>query len=273
MARQRATRPGSRWQPMVGSPTTRVAGRARLRLPRPHVPSWTAGWRRASLAVAVLALAMLGGWWLYRSPLLSIQDVTVEGNVTVSPELARAVAGLDGESIIRPDFDGARARLLALSQVKGVTISRDWPNGVSITIVERAPWGLWQVADRLFVIDEEGVVLDLPAPAGAPVIVQADSTGLVPEVGDVVDEGAVAVARELTATAERTVGRSVVGLEFSQTSGLTAVLDGDLRVAFGDAQGFEFKIASLFAVLQQAGEQGRTLHRVDLRFGDRVAVQ
>ncbi|MCH8155626.1 MAG: hypothetical protein IH786_10260 [Proteobacteria bacterium] len=46
-----------------------------------------------------------------------------------------------------------------------------------------------------------------------------------------------------------------------------------MRVVFGDAQGYEFKIASLFAVLQQADQDERVLSRVDLRFGERVAVQ
>ena len=62
-------------------------------------------------------------------------------------------------------------------------------------------------------------------------------------------------------------------LEFSRASGLTAVLADDLRVTFGDAQGYEFKVAALFPVLQRAEEEGRTPRRVDLRFGDRVAIQ
>jgi hypothetical protein len=38
-------------------------------------------------------------------------------------------------------------------------------------------------------------------------------------------------------------------------------------------QRYEYKIAALFAVLQQAQDEGRNPTRVDLRFGDRVAVQ
>ena len=79
-------------------------------------------------------------------------------------------------------------------------------------------------------------------------------------------------------TAGQTLGRWVVALEFSQAKGLTVVLsnsasDTGLRVVFGDAQGYDFKVAALFAVLQQARNEGRTLSRVDLRLGDRVAVQ
>lgn len=274
MAKQRTTRPGYRWQPVLGSRLNRrVAGRTRWRLSSLSVPRWAARWRQAALLTLALAATVGGGWWLYESPLLSIQDVTVQGNVVLSPEAVRSVADIEGRNITRPDFEGARQRLLTLPAVKDVRIGRDWPNGAHITIVERAPWGLWQMGDQRFVVDEEGVVLDLPAPAGAPVIVQTDAASTVVLPGDHVDPGAVALARELLATAERTVGRSVVGLEFSRASGVTAVLSDDLRVTFGDVQGYEFKVAALFAVLQQAVEQGRTVHRVDLRFGDRVAVQ
>jgi cell division septal protein FtsQ len=245
----------------------------RWRLPRPSVPRWSGRLRRGALVALVLAAMAAGGWWLYRSPLLSVHDVTVEGNVVLSPEVVRSIADIEGRSIARPDFQGARQRLLALPVVKDVRIERDWPNGARISIAERVPWGVWQIGDGRFVIDQEGVVLDLPAPEGAPLIVQTDAAQTVVAPGDRVDPGAVALARELLSTAERTVGRSVVGLEFSQASGVTAVLSDDLRVAFGDVQGYEFKVAALFAVLQQAAEEGRTLRRVDLRFGDRVAVQ
>ncbi|MCH8901585.1 MAG: FtsQ-type POTRA domain-containing protein [Chloroflexi bacterium] len=278
MARERTVRPGQRWQPDLGRRTSRpVAGRLRWRRPRLGLPGWTARWRQlVLLAIAVVAIGT-GGWWVYRSPLLSIREVTVEGVETLSPEMVNALAGLEGQSLLQPDFEGARQRLLALPLVKDVQISRDWPSGAHITIVERTPWGVWQVGGMRFVIDDEGVVLDVPAPAGAPVIVQYGA--FQPLVaGDRVDAGAVAVARQLAPTARRTLGRSLVALEFSQASGLTAVLatgpdDPGLRAVFGDAQGYDFKLATLYTLLRQADQEGRTLTRVDLRFGDRVAVQ
>ncbi len=122
------------------------------------------------------------------------------------------------------------------------------------------------------------MVLDLPPPDGAPVIVQTDAAwALAP--GDRVDRGAVDVVAQLVPTAKQTLDRTVIALEFSQALGLTVVLAGSaderdgLWVTFGDAQGYDFKVAALYAVLQRAQEEGHTLRRVDLRFGDRVAVQ
>lgn len=274
MARGRAA--GTRANGQAG--VKRTAGRAQRRMPKIEAPRLPANWRRFAVPIAIVAALATGGWWLYNSPLLSVQDVQIEGNQVVSAEQARAVADLDGQSIFQPEFAAARERLLLLSIVKDVQIERDWPNGVKITLIERTPWGLWQLGNSRYVIDDEGVVIDLAAPPGAPLIVQRDASIATLAVGDTVDAGAMAVATQLVATAEQTLGRSVRSLEFSQAEGLTAFLQStfggpDLRVVFGDGQGYDFKLASLFQVLKLAEDEGRALSRVDLRFGERVAVQ
>jgi cell division protein FtsQ len=242
-------------------------------MPGIHMPHLGAAWWRVAGIVMIAGLAGVGGWFLYNSPALSIRSIEVDGASTLSDETVRDVAGLKGDSVFSADFEGARERLLALPLVKEAEVSRDLPNGAHISIVERLPWGVWQAAGQTYVIDGEGVILDMAPPAGAPIIVQTDLPAEPLAPGDRVDEGAVAVARELVSNAEQTVGRRVLSLEFSQASGLIASLSGDLRVAFGDAQGYDFKLAALFAVLERAQNEGRTVQRVDLRFGDRVAVQ
>lgn len=289
--RKRTPRPGARWRPVTargleapgGVPapsrtttTARRAGGVRRRWPLLGGLTMSVRVRRLVLLLALVAPLSLGGWWVYESPLLSVRNVSVEGTVTVSPELIEEVAGLNGQSLVRPDFDGARERLLELPMVKDARISRDLPNGARIAIVERTAWGIWQVGQQRFVIDDEGVVLDVPVPEGSPVIVQKDLLEP-PRPGQTVDRGAVAVARELAASAERTVGRRAEFFEFSRADGLTAVLGAgaglpELRATFGDSQGYEFKIAALYAVLQRAQEQERVVRSVDLRFGDRVSV-
>ena len=160
--------------------------------------------------------------------------------------------------------------------MKEARLSRDFPAGAQISIVERAAWGVWQVGNQRYVIDDEGVVLDAPAPEGVPVIAQSGAAPAL-KPGDRVDWGAVAVAGELVPTAQQTLGRRVIALEFSQASGLTAVLEGPgqpaLRATFGDAHGYDFKLAALYAVLRRADAEKHVLRSVDLRFGERVAVQ
>jgi cell division septal protein FtsQ len=269
-----AGRAGNRWQPVVGPQLRRrVAGRRAWRMPKLRMPTITIRWRLAAVIALMAAGLIAGGWWVYQSPLLTIRSVSVEGNSALLAEVVRNIADVKGESLIRPDFAAAEARLRAVSMIKDVKIERTFPMGARITIVERQPWGYWQAGPQRVVVDDEGVVIDLLPPQGAPVVVQTDAPAKPLALGDQVDPGAVAVAAQLATTAQQTLGRPLVAIEYSKNDGLTAVLDGGLRAVFGDAQGYDFKIATLSAILQQAGAQGQTLHRVDLRFGDRVATQ
>ena len=264
MARRRAIRGTGPWQPGP-RPTGRMSG---------STPPWfdTGARRLLALAIVVAGVAV-GGWWLYASSFLSIQNVSVEGNTTLSAETVRSVAGLDDEKLLRPDFAAARERLMALPIVKDVAVSRHWPTGARISIVERTPWGIWLSGGQRYVIDEEGVVLDLPPPADAPVIVQTEALAEPLAAGARVDQGAIDVAKRLVNSSIQVLGRPVTALEFSQAHGLTVVLGDELRVRFGDAQDYDFKVAALFAIMERAAESGRTLNHVDLRFGDRVAVR
>jgi cell division protein FtsQ len=216
--------------------------------------------------------AMVGGFWLYTSPVMSLHGVKVEGNVVVSDDVVRQVAGLKGQSLAMPDFAGAEARLETFPLIKEAKVTRDWPFGARVTVVERQAWGVWQIGEQRYVIDDQGVVLTLPEPTNAAVIVQADATAPL-SPGARIDRSAVAVAQELYATAEQAIGKSVARLEYSQVTGLTAVLADDVRVSFGGVDNYEFKVASLYAVLERAQEKGESVRAVDLRFGDRVAVE
>jgi cell division septal protein FtsQ len=251
---------------------TPKAGRRALRAPKISLPKFDARARKVSLAVIAMAAAMTGGFWLYNSPVLALHGVKVEGNVVLSDDVVRQVADLKGQSIVRPGFAGAQGRLTAFPLIKEAKVSRDWPFGAHVTVVERQAWGVWQIGDQRYVIDDEGVVLTLPEPQNAPAIVQTDPAGLL-RPGDKVDASAVAVAKQLFATAQQSIGESVARLEFSQITGLSAVLADDVRVSFGGVDNYEFKLAALYAVLERAQEKGESVHAVDLRFGDRVAVE
>ena len=103
--------------PGTGVIVGRVAGRTRHRAPRVRLPRIGAGWVRGAAVAFALALLTTGGLWLYSSPLLSIEDVSVQGNTAISDELARSVADLEGSSVIFTEFDEAEERLAALPLV------------------------------------------------------------------------------------------------------------------------------------------------------------
>ena len=69
---------------------------------------------------------------------------------------------LDQKSMAMPLVDVAsiRQKLLGYGWVKDARVSRRLPDTLVIDIVERTPAALWQDADKLSLIDSDGVVLD-----------------------------------------------------------------------------------------------------------------
>jgi hypothetical protein len=244
--------------------------------PRPIITPWQV---RLLLLGAFFAAVGSGLWWAYRSPHFTVQHVTVEGTRALSADLVRETAALDGDSTFTLDPDGAEARIMALEGVREATVEKTSWNSVRITIDERVAWGSWQIEGKNVPIDEYGYVLDGdPAPDGSPVIVEVAAARVI-NVGERLDPGAVEVAVRLMRESERSIGRRVQALIYRKDAGLTAVfapsdVDGNpLWVTFGDSRDYDYKVAALYVLIEQARAEDLALNAVDLRFGDRLSFQ
>ena len=246
--------------------------------PRPRAVI-TPGQARLIVLAAMVSAIVAGAWWAYHSPWLTVQKVTVSGTVTLTPEQVQTAAALDGRSAFALDVDGARARVAALPKVRNVSVVKHGWNAVTINVEERTAWGSWQINGVNVPIDVDGYVLDgPPAPAGAPTIVEIEPQRVV-NTGDRLDPGAVQLAARLVRESNTAFGRTVMALVYRQSSGLTAVLsasetdDRPLWVTFGDSRDYDYKIAALYVLIEQAGQSDLSLNAVDLRFGDRLTFQ
>lgn len=234
---------------------------------------------RLIVLAAMLSAIIAAGWWAYHSPWLTVQKVTVNGTVALTTAQVRAAAGLDGQSAFALDVDGARARVAALPKVRNVAVTKHGWNAVTIHVEERTAWGSWQINGINVPIDIDGYVIDsAPAPDGSPVIVEIEPQRVI-NTGDRLDPGAVQLASRLVRESNTAFGRTVMALVYRQSSGLTAVLSGSdvddkpLWVTFGDSRDYDYKIAALYVLIEQARQSDLSLNAVDLRFGDRLTFQ
>jgi cell division protein FtsQ len=123
-------------------------------------------WRRRWLAwrylvVLVLLLAVLGTglFAVWFSSWLDVDGVDVSGAQTVSADDVRARAAIEvGTPLARVDLERAEARVRSLAVVKGVDVSRQWPDTVLIEIVERTAIAVVEIGGRLRGMDADGVV-------------------------------------------------------------------------------------------------------------------
>jgi cell division protein FtsQ len=135
-------------------------------------------WRRRWLAwryllAVVVVLALIGGgiYAVWFSTWLAVDRIEVSGAQTVTAEDIRARSGIDeGEPLIRVDLAGAERRIGALAVVRTVSVTRQWPHGVLISIEERVAIAVVEIGGELRGMDEDGVVFRSykKAPAGLP---------------------------------------------------------------------------------------------------------
>jgi cell division protein FtsQ len=229
-------------------------------------------WRRILIVLAMLA-AVAGAVVLYRSPLLRVQEVEVISAVSTSPERIAELADLEGASMFNTPLDEAEARIVALPLIKGAKAQRLWPNKVRIEVIERTPWGYWNLAGTSYVIDGEGVILpNVEPPEGAPVIHDVGAPANLSQ-GDRVDADAVRLAQALLKLVPDQLALRIMQFEYTPQQGLSVVTDANYRVVMGDSQNVEYKLAVWKAVEEDIGRGAMAGHVLDLRFRDRPSYQ
>jgi cell division protein FtsQ len=210
---------------------------------------------------------------LYMSPAARVNNVEVVGASQLDPNEVRSLASLDGDSMLRLDTTGAEERIRYLPALKSVRVEREWPQTVRIILEERQPWAYWQVGDKSYVIDSEGIILaDVPPAEGAPTVTDlTNPVRLVP--GDRVDTDAVRLTHLLTQRVPEVLATTPVAYEYSDEKGLALTSDVGYRVVIGDSQNIEYKLAVWSEIEKKLGRGAMAGHVLDLRFEGRPAFQ
>jgi cell division protein FtsQ len=87
-----------------------------------------------------------------------ISSVRMVGNRRTQPDdILKALGVQSGESIFAADVRDARKRLMALPWVFDAEVRRQFPDSISVSLVERVPFALWQQDNGLlYVVERSG---------------------------------------------------------------------------------------------------------------------
>ena len=235
--RDRAGRPA---EPAVTRPRRTAAGgprrrrRGRIRIPQ-----------RVRVVGALLVLAA-ATWAVWAGPLLAVRIVEVDGAGPLTAVQVREAAGIpDGTPLLRVDVAAAEARVARLPRVASVDVTRGWPRSVVITVVERVPVAVVDMAGRRSLVDAGGVPVDTVSGDPPPGVVPLT----VPEAGP--DDPATLAALQALSSLPEAVRTRVV--EATATSGedVTLTLDDGTTVLWGSAEEGRRKASALTALLDQ----------------------
>ncbi|AEA25008.1 Polypeptide-transport-associated domain protein FtsQ-type [Pseudonocardia dioxanivorans CB1190] len=158
----------------TGSGAARIPARPRPVRPAPHIL------RRRRIALLVVVLVLLGGlatgvaYLLYGSGLADVEDVTVQGTLAVDRQQVLDAAAIPtGGPLVGVDTSDAEKRIAALPGVAAVSVDRDWPHTIAITVTERVAVMLADTPKGLMLVDKTGLPYEV-APEVPPALPRLD---------------------------------------------------------------------------------------------------
>jgi cell division protein FtsQ len=118
-------------------------------------------WRAAFFVLAGVGIVAGVVWALFGSRLLVVRSVTVTGEHLVTS--AQVIAAADvpvGTSLVNVDTGLVARRVAGIRQVASVTVSKDWPDHLAITVRERVPVVAVRMAGGGYdLVDPSGVLV------------------------------------------------------------------------------------------------------------------
>lgn len=203
--------------------------------------------RRHAVMLAVATVVVLGlGYVLFFSPVLALDAATVKvegaGTVVAVDQVRAAVDMHDGTPLPRLDTGGLQADVLDVPGVREATVTREWPHGLTVTLVSREPVAAVPAQGRTgySLLDEEGVQVGhvRKAPAELPVVdVPVGDKRTLRAVLSVVEQLPAELLADVGSVSART--QDTVSMQ----------LRGSARVDWGSAAETPLKVAVLTTLL------------------------
>lgn len=197
----------------------------------------------ALLVAAVVAAAALAvAWWV---PVFRVSTIDVEGARQIGQQAVVDASGIaEGENLLRVDTSDAARGVVSLPRVREATVTRSWPSGVHIDVVERRVVGWIDDGGQPLLIDEQAEPFSDGEPPESAVRLDGVKRDQAEELS-----GAVAVTAALSEDAARLVDF----LSVDGPSAYTLHLTDGRTVFWGAPEDNENKAVALETVLKREG--------------------
>ena len=237
-------------------------------------------WLRAARRIGLVGALVVGGYQgaelLLTAPFLAVDHIIVRGHEQLSEtEVLALVSGLLGENILAVDLDTYRQRCLASPWLSDGSLRRVLPSTIEVLVTERRPVAVARFADRLYLIDERGTVIDRHGPRFAEFdlpIVDGLATTQTPKV---VDPGRMALAARLLE--ELGPHPEVFGIlsqiDVSDPYDAVVLLNDDPALLHLGGERFLERLRFYAELAPTLRARIADVDYVDLRFGHRVVVR
>src|SRR4051812_4877455 len=265
-----------------------VAAPADRRFRRTHVkPSRTKRrWsNRVRPLVRYVSIAVFVAYGVYRGSaavaqanVLRVDRIAVRGNERLSQgEVLAVLSGLQGESLLWTDLNHWRERLLSSPWGREAALRRSLPSTVEVVIWERQPIGIGRLGNDMYLMDEQGGIIDGYGPQYAdldlPIIdgLAAPGSRDATETDSARADLAARVALALRASPE--VGKRLSQIDVRDVHNAQVILSGAPAViSLGDGQFLE-RLESYLELASTLRERMVEIDHIDVRFENRIYVR
>ncbi len=237
-------------------------------------------------------LIVLATNFAFTSNAFRIEQVNVVGthNDALIQNIQRM--GMQGQNIFLINVAALTEHIEAFPQVSSVFLSKQWPNQLMVTVVERIPVLLWQTAQGTYSVDQQGIVIapvdettgtdhlktvfDLSGPG------KGNRTAQTIYPGVRLNQADIAFARDIFDRLPKIVGITAFklrydGTMYANTAGQTSgrgsysVESPDGWIAYlgeaNDINPLDNKLIELQQILAMAQKQQINIASIDLRYG------
>ena len=234
--------------------------------------------RLLAAVVAVVAGIYYGAQAVAQAHTLQVQDIRIRGNQHLAKgEVLAILEGLRGEHILATDLNEWRQRLMGSPWIEYAALRRLLPSTVEIVIRERRPLALARMGGTLFLIDDEGLVIDEYGPNYAQLdlpIVDGLTSGP-PTNGPTIDPARAYLAgRVISALGPRPdLLQRVSQLDVTNPHDAVLLLDQDPAFIHVGEDEFLERLQSYLDLSEALRARIPDIEYADLRFADRVYVR
>jgi len=215
---------------------------------RPKARRRRARWMVILLLLAAVGVAGGGTWALFNLSLFAVRSVVVTGTRLVPESEVLAVAGVrPGTPLIRVSTARVAARVLTITQVQGVRVTKAWPDRVIIAVRERtSALAVARPGGGFDLIDANGVIVQPAATRPASLPIYTTTAAASSLRGDPDVAAAAAVLDGLPASLRSSVTSVIV----PSPDQVTLSLGSGVTILWGDADDAAAKAKELAILMQ-----------------------
>ncbi|MCX6468688.1 MAG: FtsQ-type POTRA domain-containing protein [Corynebacteriales bacterium] len=206
------------------------------------------GTRKLLGTIAAIVLVIVAGVVAYATPLMSVRSISVSGESAVDPASIVAASRIAlGTPLLQVDTRPAAERVAAIPRIKSVRVTRSYPSGIDIDVVERVAVAFVIRDGASHLLDVGGV--DFASQKQLPPVPRITIAN--PSSSDRATLAALKVVSELPDV----LRRQVIEVGASSAADVRLTLRDRRTVVWGDADRTADKARTLMYLLPRDGTQ------------------